>query len=35
MYLSLPAIQGSTNRRLMVQASPGIKKDSISKTTNA
>jgi hypothetical protein len=32
-YLPTPATQGSTNRRIMVQASSGIKQDPISKTT--
>jgi hypothetical protein len=31
----IPAIQKSTNRRIMVQAHPAIKQDPISKITNA
>jgi hypothetical protein len=35
MYLSSPAIQGSTNRRMEVQVSMGTKQNPISKVTNA
>jgi hypothetical protein len=34
MHLSFPTMWGSTNRRIMVQASLGIKTDLISKMTD-
>jgi hypothetical protein len=34
VHTVIPATQGSTNRRIAVQATPGIKQDHTSKATN-